>query len=168
MKPSIVTSRRLPLEYISFFGLPKNPSHAALSGVHPFFDIGGVRFSLVRCVSTPPGQYDHCLFLRHDPPDRRKVIRERNRKTTGKRKSRQDRDENRGAPAAYLPPTRLRKRIKRTNRGCCGNDVEVTEDVVDQTRHLGEQATLITEKRPACSGHSEDDLSMPQLEQNLV
>jgi hypothetical protein len=53
-------------------------------------------------------------------------------------------------------------------RSARGLVVEVTEDVVDQTRHLGEQATIVTEKRPECLGHSEDELSMRQLEQNLV
>ena len=28
----------------------------------------------------------------------------------------------RGAPAASLPATRLRERMKRTDQGCCGND----------------------------------------------
>jgi hypothetical protein len=42
--------------------------------------------------------------------------------------------------------------------------VEVTEDVVDQTRHFGEQASIVAEERPECFGHRENELSMRQLE----
>jgi hypothetical protein len=42
--------------------------------------------------------------------------------------------------------------------------VEVTEDVVDQTRHFGEQASIVAEERPECFGHRENELPMRQLE----
>lgn len=50
---------------------------------------------------------------------------------------------------------------KRSARGLV---VEVTEDVVDQTRHFGEQASIVAEERPECFGHRENELPMRQLE----
>ena len=46
--------------------------------------------------------------------------------------------------------------------------VELSEDLVDQTRHLGEQAAVVAEERPECLGHREHELAMEQLEEDFI
>ena len=54
------------------------------------------------------------------------------------------------------------------NRPTRGLVVELHEDIVDQTGHLGEQASVVAEERPECLGHGEYELAMRQLENNLI
>ena len=46
------------------------------------------------------------------------------------------------------------------NRPTRGFVVELSEDIVDQARHLGEQASVVAEERPECLGHGEYELAM--------
>ena len=56
-------------------------------------------------------------------------------------------------------------RKKRSARGLV---VELPEDVVDQTRHIREQAPVMAEEGAQRLGHGEHELSMWQLEKYLV
>ncbi len=46
--------------------------------------------------------------------------------------------------------------------------VELTENVIDQTRHIREQAPVMAEERPECFGHGEYELAMGQKKKVLV
>lgn len=56
----------------------------------------------------------------------------------------------------------------RKKRSASGLVVELTEGVVDQTRHVGEKSSIVAKERAQRLGHGEHKLSMWQLEKDLV
>jgi hypothetical protein len=64
-----------------------------------------------------------------------------------------------------VPPQHVPERLMRDDHAgkqlpAGGFAVELPKDVVDQTRHLSEQATIVTEERSECLRHREDKLAV--------
>jgi hypothetical protein len=72
-----------------------------------------------------------------------------------------------------VPPQPVPEGLVRDDRACenrptCGLVVELSEGIVDPSRHMRERAPVMAKERPECLRHGEDTLAMRQAEKHLV